>query len=124
MFSPTFDQSKPTALIRAAKSAPWLKSRWVTITLVQPWAERFRREFSLSLGRPWARRSWLTRQTTARCRSARDVWAIDVCAAAQALDRLWTAWPWLAWTWLRTACLRVSIRKVARVWAPATDAKD
>src|ERR1700753_482573 len=83
MFSPTLDQSKPTALMRAAKSAPWLKSRWVTITLVQPWAERFRREFSRRPGRPRLWRCWLMRHTTERWRSAREAWRIELCASAQ-----------------------------------------
>src|ERR1700733_9921787 len=82
MFSPTFDQSNPTAVIRAEKSAPWLNRRWLTMVLVQPWAERFSRELALSAGRCRLSRSMLTRQTTAACSWGAEASPIGVWALA------------------------------------------
>src|ERR1700759_719588 len=82
MFSPTLDQRKPVAEMRAAKSARWLKSRRLTIVFVQPWADRFRRAFSARAGSPRSLRCWSIRQTTARCRAGREVVVIRLLAWA------------------------------------------
>ena len=71
MFSPAWDQSKPAAVMRAAKLAPWVKLPARTIVFVHPWAERFRRLFSCSGGSPRAVRWTLMRQTTAACSTGR-----------------------------------------------------
>ena len=70
MFSPADRQSKPTALIRAAKFEPWLNTSLETIAFVQFWAERSSSTEACSGGRWRPVRCWLIRQTTA----ARSAW--------------------------------------------------
>src|ERR1700734_2620557 len=57
------------------------------MTLVQCCAERFRRVLEASPGRPRMRRCWLIRQTTALCRTEREVARMGVPALAH--PRTW-----------------------------------
>src|SRR5438477_12575802 len=83
MFSPAAFQAKPTREIRAAKSAPWVKDPVATIVFVHPCAERSRRLLSCSLGRRWAERCLLIRQTTALFVALREAEPTGVSAFAQ-----------------------------------------